>query len=139
MELRLEEISKIIRSQIKHYESTVEHDETGSVVLVGDGIARVSGLDKCEVNELVEFPNGEYGMALNLEEDTVAVVLLGSDVGIREGETGGFRVLIHDKDPQSHVPGRADGEKLVLAGAEQQHPTPVQIASISQGRPPRSR
>ena len=83
MELRLEEISKIIRSQIKHYESTVEHDETGSVVLVGDGIARVSGLDKCEVNELVEFPNGEYGMALNLEEDTVAVVLLGSDVGIR--------------------------------------------------------
>ena len=87
MELRLEEISKIIRSQIKHYESTVEHDETGSVVLVGDGIARVSGLDKCEVNELVEFPNGEYGMALNLEEDTVAVVLLGSDVGIREGDT----------------------------------------------------
>lgn len=53
MELRLEEISKIICSQIKHYESTVEHDETGSVVLVGDGIARVSGLDKCEVNELV--------------------------------------------------------------------------------------
>ena len=87
MELRLEEISKIIRSQIKHYESTVEHDETGSVVLVGDGIARVSGLDKCEVNERVEFPNGEYGMALNLEEDTVAVVLLGSDVGIREGDT----------------------------------------------------
>ena len=87
MELRLEEISKIIRSQIKHYESTVEHDETGSVVLVGDGIARVSGLDKCEVNELGEFPNGEYGMALNLEEDTVAVVLLGSDVGIREGDT----------------------------------------------------
>ena len=74
MELRLEEISKIIRSQIKHYESTVEHDETGSV-------------DKCAVNELVEFPNGEYGMALNLEEDTVAVVLLGSDVGIREGDT----------------------------------------------------
>lgn len=87
MELRLEEISKIIRSQIKHYESTVEHDETGSVVLVGDGIARVSGLGKCAVNELVEFPNGEYGMALNLEEDTVAVVLLGSDVGIREGDT----------------------------------------------------
>ena len=87
MELRLEEISKIIRSQIKHYESTVEHDETGSVVLVGDGIARVSVLDKCAVNELVEFPNGEYGMALNLEEDTVAVVLLGSDVGIREGDT----------------------------------------------------
>ena len=87
MELRLEEISKIIRSQIKHYESTVEHDETGSVVLVGDGIARVSGLDKCAVNEVVECPNGEDGMALNLEEDTVAVVLLGSDVGIREGDT----------------------------------------------------
>ena len=94
MELRLEEISKIIRSQIKHYESTVEHDETGSVVLVGDGIARVSGLDKCEVNELVEFPNGEYGMALNLEEDTVAVVLLGSDVGIREGDTSSMARVI---------------------------------------------
>ena len=62
MELRLEEISKIIRSQIKHYESTVEHDETGSVVLVGDGIARVSGLDKCAVNELVEFSNFAVGL-----------------------------------------------------------------------------
>ena len=87
MELRPEEISKIIRAQIKYYENKIEHNETGTVILVGDGIARASGLEKCMVNELVEFPNGEYGMALNLEEDTVAVVLLGSDVGIREGDT----------------------------------------------------
>ena len=87
MELRPEEITKIIRAQIKTYESRLEQSETGTVITVGDGIARASGLEKCMVNELVEFPNGSYGMALNLEENSVAVVILGSDAGIREGDT----------------------------------------------------
>ena len=87
MELRPEEITKIIRAQIKNYESKIEQSETGTVILVGDGIARVSGLEKCMVNELIEFPNGSYGMALNLEENSVSVVILGTDEGIREGDT----------------------------------------------------
>ena len=87
MELRPEEITKIIRSQIKNYEAKLESSETGIVILVGDGIARVSGLDKCMAGELIEFPNGSYGMAQNLEEDTVSVVILGTDSGIKEGDT----------------------------------------------------
>ena len=87
MELRPEEITKIIRSQIKNYENKMESSETGVVILVGDGIAKASGLDKCMAGELVEFPNGSYGMAQNLEEDTVSIVILGTDNGIKEGDT----------------------------------------------------
>ena len=87
MELRPEEITKIIRAQIKNYENRLETSETGVVILVGDGIARVSGLEKCMAGELIEFPNGSFGMAQNLEEDTVSVVILGTDNGIKEGDT----------------------------------------------------
>ena len=87
MELRPEEITKIIRSQIKNYENKLETSETGVVILVGDGIAKVSGLEKCMAGELVEFPNGSYGMAQNLEEETVSIVILGTDNGIKEGDT----------------------------------------------------
>ena len=87
MELRPEEISKIIRSQIENYENKIEASETGVVILVGDGIAKASGLDKCMAGELVEFPDGSYGMAQNLEENTVSIVILGSDQGIKEGDT----------------------------------------------------
>ena len=86
MELRPEEITKIIRSQIKNYENKIEVSETGVVILVGDGIAKASGLDKCMAGELVEFPDGSYGMAQNLEEETVSIVILGSDQGIKEGD-----------------------------------------------------
>ena len=85
MELRPEEITKIIREQIKNYENKLETSETGSIILVGDGIARATGLDKCMANELVEFENGEFGMAQNLEEDSVSIVILGSDEGLHEG------------------------------------------------------
>ncbi|MGM9549344.1 MAG: F0F1 ATP synthase subunit alpha [Faecousia sp.] len=87
MELKPEEITKIIRSQIKNYENKIEVSETGVVILVGDGIAKASGLEKCMSGELVEFPDGSYGMAQNLEEDTVSIVILGSDQGIKEGDT----------------------------------------------------
>ncbi len=86
MELRPEEITKIIRAQIKNYEKKIEQSETGTIILVGDGIARASGLEKCMMNELIEFPNGEFGMAQNLEENSVSIVVLGSDAGIREGD-----------------------------------------------------
>ena len=83
MELRPEQITKIIREQIKNYEAKLETSQTGVVILVGDGIAKTSGLDQCMAGELVEFPNGSYGMAQNLEEDTVSVVILGTDSGIK--------------------------------------------------------
>ena len=86
MELRPEEITKIIRNQIKNYETKMEVSETGVVILVGDGIAKASGLEKCMAGELVEFPDGSFGMAQNLEEDTVSIVILGSDQGIKEGD-----------------------------------------------------
>ena len=87
MELRPEEISKIIRSQIKNYDVKINQSETGVVVLVGDGIARAAGLENCMVNELLEFPTGVYGMAQNLEENSVSIVMLGPDEGIKEGDT----------------------------------------------------
>ena len=87
MELKPEQITKIIRSQIKNYENKMEQSETGVIILVGDGIAKASGLEKCMAGELLELSNGSYGMAQNLEEDTVSIVILGSDSGIREGDT----------------------------------------------------
>ena len=84
--MNLDEISSLIKAQIKNYEAKAELTEVGSVITVGDGIASVYGLDKCLSNELVQFSNGTYGMALNLEEDFVSVVMLGSDSGVREGD-----------------------------------------------------
>ena len=86
MQLRPEEISSVIKAQIKNYDSKIEQSETGTVILVGDGIARAHGLEKCMANELVEFSNGEYGMAMNLEENSVSIVMLGSDKGVKEGD-----------------------------------------------------
>ena len=85
MRSKTEDISKIIKEQIKNYSSRIVQDETGYVISVGDGISKVYGLDKCCANELLEFSNGTFGMALNLEESFISVVLLGNDVGINEG------------------------------------------------------
>ena len=85
MQSRIDDISKIIKEQIKNYSKKTEQDEVGYVISVGDGISKVHGLDKCCANELLEFANGTFGMALNLEENLVSAVLLGSDVGISEG------------------------------------------------------
>ena len=89
MQLKPEQISRIIRSQIKYYQNAIEQTETGTVTMVGDGIARASGLDNCMAGELVQFDNDAYGMAQNLEENSVSIVLLGDDSGIKEG--GGVR------------------------------------------------
>ncbi len=90
MEIRAEEISQIIREQIKDYDKKVELSETGTVLTVGDGIARVYGVEKCMLMELLEFPTEHgsvYGLALNLEEDNVGCAIMGEDIHIKEGTT----------------------------------------------------
>jgi len=86
MEMHPEEITKIIKDRIKTYSKTIEQAETGYVIQIGDGIARVHGLENCMSNELLIFSNGSYGMALNLEEGFVSAVMLGSDTDICEGD-----------------------------------------------------
>ncbi len=86
MEIRAEEISQVIRDQIKDYEKKVEVSETGTVLSVGDGIARVYGVEKAMAMEMLEFPGGIYGLCLNLEEDNVGVAIMGDDSEIKEGD-----------------------------------------------------
>ena len=87
MEIRAEEISQVIRGQIKDYEKKVEVSETGTVLSVGDGIARIYGIEKAMAMEMVEFPGGIFGLCLNLEEDSVGVAIMGDDSQIKEGDT----------------------------------------------------
>ena len=87
MQLKPEEISKVIRSQIKYYDNAIKQNETGTVLMVGDGIARASSLINCMAGELLEFEDGSFGMAQNLEENSVSIVLFGDDSGIGEGQT----------------------------------------------------
>ncbi len=86
MNLRPDEITSIIKKQIEDYDISIKHEEIGHIMQIGDGIARVYGLDKCMFGELLEFSNGTMGMALNLEENNVGCVLLGTDKGIIEGD-----------------------------------------------------
>lgn len=87
MQFKPEEISKIIRSQIKYYDNAIQQSETGTILSVGDGIARASGLTACMAGELLEFEDGSFGMAQNLEENMVSIVVFGSDENIGEGQT----------------------------------------------------
>src|SRR5580704_9795817 len=87
MDIRASEISSILKEQIKNFGKEAEVSEVGQVLSVGDGIARVYGLDKVQAGEMVEFPGGIKGMALNLETDNVGVVIFGSDSTIKEGDT----------------------------------------------------
>lgn len=87
MLVNLDEISKAIKQQIESYSSKLDFSEVGTVIQVGDGIARVYGLDSAMSGELLEFSNGTYGMALNLDEDSIGVVIMGSDAGIKEGDS----------------------------------------------------
>ena len=86
MEIKTDEISELLKSQIANFEKKIDVSEVGSVVSVGDGISRVYGLDNCMNMELLEFPNGVFGMALNLEEDAVGAVLFGDDTLVKEGD-----------------------------------------------------
>ncbi|URZ03747.1 F0F1 ATP synthase subunit alpha [Clostridium felsineum] len=86
MNIKPEEITSIIKSQIEGYENKLETVDSGTIIEIGDGIARIYGLKNCMAGELLEFPNDVYGMALNLEQDNVGCVLLGSEEGIKEGD-----------------------------------------------------
>ncbi|MGH7254802.1 MAG: F0F1 ATP synthase subunit alpha, partial [Nitrospirales bacterium] len=86
MQIKAEEISSLIKEKIKNFEKRVDVNEMGSVIQVGDGIAKVYGLGGAMAGEMLEFPGGVYGIALNLEEDNVGAVLMGDDVGIKEGD-----------------------------------------------------
>jgi len=86
-QLRAEEISSLIRKQISDFDARLEVSETGTVISVGDGVARIHGLEKCMAGEMLEMPGGIYALALNLEDDNVGVAIFGSDVGIKEGDT----------------------------------------------------
>jgi F-type H+/Na+-transporting ATPase subunit alpha len=87
MQIKAEEISQIIKGQIKDYETKVDLSETGTVISVGDGIARIHGVENCMAMELLEFPGGVLGLALNLEEDNVGCAVLGDVAHIKEGDT----------------------------------------------------
>ena len=87
MDIRAEEISQILKQQIENYEQRVTVSETGTVLSVGDGIARIYGLENALAGELLEFPGGLVGMVLNLEEDNVGVALFGDDRTIKEGDS----------------------------------------------------
>jgi len=84
--IRSEEITSLIKQQLENYEDTLKMENIGTVIQVGDGVARVFGLEKCMSSEMLEFPNGVYGIALNLEKDNVGVIILGDDTKIREGD-----------------------------------------------------
>src|SRR5688572_17787592 len=86
MEIRSDEIISVLREQIAGYQKKLEVAETGNVLSVGDGVARVYGLDNVMAGEMVEFPGGILGMALNLEADAVRVVIFGEDAHIKEGD-----------------------------------------------------
>ncbi|MDQ0148813.1 F0F1 ATP synthase subunit alpha [Eubacterium multiforme] len=86
MNIKPEEITSIIKSEIEKYDKQIKTIDSGTIIQIGDGIARVYGLDDCMEGELLEFPNDVYGMALNLEQDNVGCVLLGSEEGIKEGD-----------------------------------------------------
>ncbi len=86
-QLRAEEISSLIRKQIADFDTRLEVSETGTIISVGDGVARVHGLEKCMAGEMLELPGGVYGLAINLEADNVGVAIFGADTGIKEGDT----------------------------------------------------
>src|ERR1700734_4041706 len=85
-QIKADEISKLIREQIENYETHISVDETGTIITLGDGIARVYGLDKVMAGELLAFPHGVAGIAMNLEEDQVGVVILGEYTELKEGD-----------------------------------------------------
>src|SRR5688500_9773423 len=110
MDLRAAEISSILKKQIRDFGKEAEVAEIGQVLSVGDGIARVYGLDNVQAGEMVEFPNGVRGMALNLEVDNVGVVIFGSDRDIKEGDTVKRTGAIVD------VPVRSEERRVGIQG-----------------------
>lgn len=144
MNLKPEEISAVIKEQIKNYKNKLEVSDFGTVIQVGDGISRIYGLEKCMAGELLEFPGEVYGMALNLEEDNVGAVMLGSDKNIKEGDIVKPTGKVVEVPVGSEVIGRVvnalgqplDGKGAIKAEAHRpvEYPAPgvLQRKSVSQ-------
>src|SRR5216683_3130051 len=128
MEIRAAEISAILKQQIAGFGSEADVAEVGQVLSVGDGIARIYGLDKVQAGEMVEFPNGMKGMALNLESDNVGVVIFGDDSGIREGDTVKRTGAIVDVPVGRGLLGR--GQRELIIGDRQTGKTALAIDTI---------
>src|SRR3546814_14274005 len=109
MEIRAAEISKVIKDQIANFGTDATVSEIGTVLSVGDGIARVHGLDNVQAGEMVEFANGVKGMAFNTEADNVGSVIFGSAVAIKEGDTAKRPGTIVDVPDGKGLPGRGTG------------------------------
>ena len=114
MQIRAEEISDIIKQQIQDYDKKVEVSETGTVISVGDGIARLHGLENAMAGELLEFPENVVGMVLNLEEDNVGVVLFGDDSVLKEGDMVTRTGRIADVPVGKALLGRKPGDEIIL-------------------------
>ncbi len=130
MQIKAEEISELIKRQIAEFEKGVDVMEVGTVITVGDGIAKVYGLEKCMQGELLEFPNSVMGMALNLEEDNVGAVLFGDDTLIKEGDIVKRTGRIMEVPVGEAVIGRVvDGIGLPIDGKG-----PIRVHRVPQGR-----
>src|SRR5262245_28106940 len=86
MDLKPAEVTEVLKKEIAKYRETLKMESVGTILQVGDGVARIWGLDDCKVSEILEFPNGVFGMALNLEQDNVGAILFGSDQLVKEGD-----------------------------------------------------
>lgn len=136
MNIKPEEITSIIKCEIERYEKKIQTVDSGTIIQIGDGIARVYGLDECMEGELLEFPRGVYGMALNLEQDNVGCVLLGSEEGIKEGDIVKRTGKIVDVPVGDEIVGRVVnslGEPLDGKGpikADEMRPIEVQAPGV---------
>ena len=119
--IKADEITKILREQIENYQQAVSVEEVGAVISVGDGIARVHGLERCMSGEMLEFPHGVFGIALNLEEDQVGVVLLGDYTLVREGDTVKRTKTIMSVPVGDELIGRVVNPLGVAAGRQRSH------------------
>src|SRR3990172_6868330 len=127
MQIKAQEISEIIKKKISDFEKTVEVAEVGTVITVGDGIAKIFGLDNVMSGELLEFPGGVMGMALNLEEENVGAVLMGEDSGIREGDIVKRTKRIAEVPVGDAIVGR---QRELIIGDRQTGKTAVAIDTI---------
>ena len=116
MKIRADEMTAVIKEQLRSYGADVAVDEVGTILQVGDGIARISGLTDCMAGEMLEFPNGAFGLALNLEEESVGCVIMGDYLDLREGDVVDPDVLFKLVDAARLV-AEIDGDHSQLQGA----------------------
>ncbi len=131
MDIRAAEISAILKDQIKNFGQEAEVTEVGQVLSVGDGIARVYGLDNVQAGEMVEFENGTRGMALNLETDNVGIVIFGADREIKEGQTVKRTRAIVDAPVGKGLLGRVSTRSATRSTARARSRPPNASASTS--------